>query len=311
MNVTAYERIRQQLDDNTAVLLDGAMGSELVRRGVRWRGHGLRTDPDQVEALHAEYIAAGADVIRTNTFQLNDRIYLNVFRDPDHRRHIGAPGLETRAHDLTFKAVEMAKAAREGAGVDVAIAGVMAPLEHCFRPDLAPDDRTALEQHGDIADWFSEAGVDLLLLESMNNVGEARMAAEAAVSTGLPVWVSFIMGPEGAILSGEPLADGVKAVDALGVEAVLVNCVPPEDTAQGVEQLRMSTSLPVGAYAQVGKFDPPSWKFEFHPRFTESDDWPPEKYAEKAKGWRGAGARIIGGCCGTDPNYVRALREAL
>lgn len=309
--MAAYDRIRQLLDDGTAVLMDGAMGSELVRRGVRWRGHGLRTDPDQVMALHGEYIAAGADVIRTNTFQLNDRIYLNVFRDPSHRRHIGAPGLETRARDLTLKAVEVARAARDAAGRDVAIAGVMAPLEHCYRPDLTPDVATALREHCEIADWLASMGVDMLVLESMNTLLEARAAAEAAVSTGLPVWVSFVLGPEADILGGELLEDGAKVMAELGAEAVLVNCAPPEDTTRGVEKLRKATDLPVGAFAQVGKFDPPSWKFEFHPRFSGTEAWPAERYAEKARSWRGAGAKIIGGCCGTDPNYIRALREAL
>jgi S-methylmethionine-dependent homocysteine/selenocysteine methylase len=309
--VTAYDRIQRNLDKGAGVLLDGAMGSELVRRGVRWRGHGLGTDPETVQALHEEYIAAGADVIRTNTFQLNDRIYLNVFRNPEHRRHIGAPGLETRARDLTLKAVGLATAARNAAGRDVAIAGVMAPLEHCYRPDLAPDATTARSEHGETAEWFAGACVDLLLLESMNTIAEARAAAEMAVSTGLPVWASFVMGPEGKILSGEPLAEGARAVEELGVEAVLVNCAPPEDATRGVEQLRAATNLPVGAFAQIGKFDPPSWKFEFHPRFSYTEEWPPDRYAEKARSWRGAGARIIGGCCGTDPNHIRALREVM
>ena len=93
----AYDRVRKILDDGDgAVLLDAAMGAELVRRGVRWRWHGMRTDADKVQRLHEEYIAAGADVIRTNTFQLNRRLYLNVFHNADHMRHIGAPGLKAQ-----------------------------------------------------------------------------------------------------------------------------------------------------------------------------------------------------------------------
>jgi S-methylmethionine-dependent homocysteine/selenocysteine methylase len=308
-SLAAYDRIRERLKDGPGVLLDGAMGSELVRRGVRWRGHGLRTDAGAVRALHEEYIAAGADVIRTNTFQLNPRIYLNVFRNRDHMRHIGAPGVETRAQELTARAVQVARKAREAQGRDVAIAGVMSPLEHCFRPDLAPQGEEARAEHAAVAQLLADEGVDFLLLESMNTIGEAKAAAEAAVSTGLPVWVSFVMGPEGEILSGEPLAEGAKAVEALGVEAVLVNCAPPEDILAGVEKLRAATRLPVGGFAQIGRFDPPSWKFEFHPRFTGTEERPPNRYAERARAWRGAGARIVGGCCGTGPEHVRALRE--
>ncbi len=309
--MSAYERIRTNLDGNRAVLLDGATGSELVRRGTRWRWHGLRTDPYLVEALHREYIAAGADVIRTNTFQLNRRIYLNVFRDADHMRHIGAPGVEDRAQELTLRATEVARSARDAAGRDVAIAGVMSPLEHCFRPDLAPPEQEAQPEHAETARQLVSGRVDLLLLESMNTVGEARAAARAALETGLPVWASFVLGPEGQILSGERLTDGVRALEELGVDVILVNCAPPEDVSGILKALLSATQRPVGAFAQIGRFNPPSWKFEFHPQFAETESWPPERYAKVARGWVEAGVRVVGGCCGTTPDHIRALKEVL
>lgn len=309
--MAGYARVQSLFDGGHAALLDGALGSELVRRGVRWRWHGLRTDPQEVESLHGEYIEAGADVIRTNTSQLNHRLYLNVFRSPDHMRHIGAPGLETRAHELTLQAVELARRARDTAGRDVAIAGVMAPLEHPFRPDLAPEPAAARPEHWQIASWLKEGGVDFILLESMNTIGEARAAAEAALSSGLPVWASFVIGPEGRVLGGEDLADGARAMQSLGVKAVLANCAPPQDIGTAVESLAAATDLPVGAFAHIGVFDPPSWKFEFHPQFSATADWPPDRYAEAAAGWLESGATIVGGCCGTGPPHVSALREAL
>lgn len=307
----AYDRIRQLLGRGDAVLMDGGMGSELVRRGVRWRWHGLRTDGAQVRALHDEYVAAGADVIRTNTLQLNRRIYQNVFRNADHMRHIGAPGVESRAEELTRTAVELARAARDGANGDAAVAGVMSPLEHCYRPDLAPAPEVAEREHREVAGVLAEEGVDLLLLESMNTIGEASAATRVARETGLPVWVSFVIGPEGELLSGESLVSGVEAVRDAGAEAVLVNCAPPEDISAALERVRAAADCPVGAYAHIGKFDPPSWKFEFHPQFTGIEVWPPSRYREAALGWREIGAQILGGCCGTTPEHIRALREAL
>src|SRR5215208_7070661 len=100
----------------TPIVVSGPMGAELVDRGVRWRGHGMLTDTDAVRALYVEYLEAGCDVLRTNTFQLNRRIYLDVFRDPDHMAHIGAPGLATRHVDLTRRAVALAREAREQSG---------------------------------------------------------------------------------------------------------------------------------------------------------------------------------------------------
>ncbi len=308
--MSAHDRIRQLLNDG-GVLLDGALGSELVRRGVRWRWHGLRTDADAVEALHGEYIEAGADVIRTNTFQLNRRLYLNVFRSAEHMAHIGAPGLDTRARELTLQAVDLAQRARHAAGRDVAVAGVMAPLEHCFRPDLAPGGSEARPEHWEISSWLKEGGVDLILLESMNTIEEARAAAEAALSTALPVWASFVVGPEGQVLGGDSLGDAARAMEALGVEVVLVNCAPPEDLGAALGKLSGATELATGAYAHIGKFDPPSWKFEFHPQFTQTETWPPDRYATVAGRWREAGAQVIGGCCGTSPAHIAALRETL
>lgn len=306
-----YDRISKTLSNGGAVLLDGGVGSELVRRGVRWRWHGLRTEPERVRELHADYIAGGADVIRTNTFQLNQRVYFNVFRNAEHMRHIGAPGVDRRAEELIRVAVGLAQTARETSGREVAIAGVMSPLEHCFRPDLSPPAEEAAGEHAQNAQLLADCGVDLLLLESMNTVSEARAAATAARDTGLPVWVSLVLGPENEVLSGESLVEGAKALGDLGVEAVLVNCAPPEDIGRAMPRLRESVDRPVGGFAHIGQFDPPSWKFEFHPRFAGMEAWPPARYAEAASRWRENGAQIIGGCCGTGPDHVKALREAL
>jgi S-methylmethionine-dependent homocysteine/selenocysteine methylase len=306
-----YGVLRERLERGETVLLDGGLGAELVRRGVRWRGNGLLTDADAVGQVHLEFLAAGADVIRTNTFQLNRRTYLNVFRNLEHLRHIGAPGLEHRAADLTRRAAKVALEARErGSRPEAAVAGVLSPLEHCFRPDLAPRDAEARDEHQEQASLLAEGGVDLLILESMNTLGEARVATAAARTTGLPVWVSFVLGPAGTLLSGEPLAEAAAAIRELGAQAVLVNCVPPSDVPAGLKALATSGG-PVGAYAHLGKFDPPSWKFEFFPQFAETETWSPERYAAEVRGWIDRGARLVGGCCGAGPAHIAALRAQI
>ena len=308
----AYERIRQRIERREPVLLDGPMGSELVRRGVRWRKHGLLTDTDAVLHLHEEYLAAGAQVLRTNTFQLNPRVYLNVFRSPEHMRHIGAPGLETLVPRLLEKSVELAREARRRAGKEdqVPIAGVLSPLEHCYRPDLSPAEDVAHREHAAQAASFAAQGVDLLLAESMNTIAEARAVLKAGREAGLPVWVSFVLGPEGELLGREPLDRAVGEMQDGGVEAVLVNCAPPEDVTGAVGRMSKSCRVPFGGFAHIGRFSPPSWKFEFHPQFIETETWPPERYLAEARRWRDAGATILGGCCGTGPEHIRALAGA-
>ncbi len=307
-----YDRIRSRLQKREPVLLDGASGTELVRRGVRWRKHGLLTDTAAVEQLHREYVEAGADVIRTNTFQLNPRVYRNVFRNLEHMRHIGAPGLESLTPRLLRTGVQLARQARAKAGrEETAIAGVLSPLEHCFRPDLAPTPEQARREHEELARVFAEEAVDFLLLESMNTIGEAKAALAAGRATGLPVWVSLVVGPEGELLSGEPLAQAAAEMERGGAEAVLVNCAPPVDITRAVETLRQACSVPIGGFAHIGHFSPPSWKFDFFPQFTDTEEWPPERYADEARRWRERGATILGGCCGTGPGHIQALRAWL
>jgi S-methylmethionine-dependent homocysteine/selenocysteine methylase len=178
----------------------------------------------------------------------------------------------------------------------------MSPLEHCFRPDLAPADDAARTEHTEIAQLLAAGGVDLLLLESMNTLAEARIAIEAARSTCLPVWLSFVVGADGNLLSGEPL-------DRLGADVILASCAPPEDIERALTTLGGPT--PFGAYAHLGRFDPPSWKFEFFPQFSGSEAWPPDRYAATARRWRELGAQVIGGCCGAGPEHVRALKAEL
>ena len=92
-----YEKLRDRLAGREIIILDGGIGSEMLRRGVTWEGHKVESEPDAIRSIHADYIRAGADVVSTNTFQLARRSYLNHFADLDHMRHIGAPDLEHRA----------------------------------------------------------------------------------------------------------------------------------------------------------------------------------------------------------------------
>jgi S-methylmethionine-dependent homocysteine/selenocysteine methylase len=305
-----YAPIRTKLDKRQPILLDGALGSELVRRGVRWRKHGLLTDAPAVQKLHEEYSAAGADILRTNTFQLNPRIYLNVFRNREHMKHIGAPGLPDLIPSLLRRSVQLVREALKATGRQAAIAGVVSPLEHCFRPDLAPQTSEGLIEHEMLVRPFADEKVDLLICESMNTIGEAKAALAAGRKAGLPVWVSFVLGPEGDLLSREPLDQAVAAMKEGGAEAVLVNCMPPADVTRGVKRLK-NAGLPIGGYAHVGRFSPPSWKFDFFPQFVETEAWPGDRYLAEAKHWRDAGATIFGGCCGTNPAHTLALRAWL
>jgi S-methylmethionine-dependent homocysteine/selenocysteine methylase len=292
----------------TPILLDGPVGAELVRRGVRWRKNALQTDADAVRDAHLDYLRAGADLLRTDTFGLNHRTYLNVFRSREHMRRIGAPGLETLAPRLLRRAVEVAREAVSASRRDaVPVAGVVSPLEHVFRPDLVPEAATARAEHAELAATLAEAGVDLLLLEAMTTLRELAAALEAAGATGRPIWVSLAVDGDGRLLGGEPVAEAVRLAGDAGAEALIVTAAPPEWVAAALAQVGEAVPLR-GVAPLCGRFDPPSWKFEFHPRFALAP--PPADFAAAVVAVA-AGARVVGGWCGATPEHVAALRSAI
>jgi S-methylmethionine-dependent homocysteine/selenocysteine methylase len=299
----SYSAIHDKLQRRELVILDGAIGTEILRRNVTWADHQLAQRPDFVREIHEDYIRAGAEVISTNSFQLCRRALFNHFRDEAHRRHVGAQDLEHRADQLLAASVRLAREARDRAGGDrpVAVAAAITTLEWCFRPDLAPAADQARSEYAEIFRVVKEAGADLVLLETVNSIAEARVALEVCNQVGLPCWVAFVCDQRGRLFTGETLAAAVSALEPLGAGAVLVNCAPPADITAGMEQLAACARLPIGAYAHIGRFDPPEWMF--------TDEYPPRTYLDVAAGWKKAGATIIGGCCGTTPEHIALLAE--
>jgi S-methylmethionine-dependent homocysteine/selenocysteine methylase len=288
-------RFARRLRSPALLLLDGATGTELERRGVRtalplWSAHALVEAPEVVERIHRDYVAAGAEAITANTFRT-------------HRRSLAKGGLGARAVALTRSAVEIARRAARDAGRRVWVLGSAAPLEDCYRPDLVPGDAELAREHAEHARTLAAAGVDAILVETMNCVREAAASARAGLATGLPVLVSFVCDGGARLLSGEPLADALDAVEPLGPHALLVNCLPPRSVPACLAVLARA-GLPFGAYANLGAPDDVTG-------FARSDDCSPAELAVHAAAWCAAGARIVGGCCGTGPEHVRALALAL
>jgi S-methylmethionine-dependent homocysteine/selenocysteine methylase len=285
-------------------LLDGAMGTELERRGVAvglplWSAHALLSSPETVRRIHDEYIDAGANIITSNTFRTTRRTF--------HRA-----GLPDRSAELTARAVILAGESIAAFPRDqVLLAGSVAPLEDCYHPELVPGDIALREEHAEHAGRLAEAGADFLLLETMGTLREAAAAAEAARGTGLEFVVSFLCNTEGALYGGEPLPEAVRLIMRLSPAAVSLNCVSPRLMGRSLAHLQSALrgsphgeNVPIGVYANVGapggERDTP-----FH------RDVGPVEYAEFARTWVNAGVSIVGGCCGTTPEYIRAVSGAI
>ena len=301
----SYQAVRQRLERGEIVILDGAIGSEMLRRGVTWEGHKVESHPDAIRSIHIDYVAAGADVLSTNTFQLARRSFVGHFCNEEHMRHIGAPDLDTRASALIHDAVRLVREARDASPRkdEVAIAGAMTTLEWCFRPDLTPSTESMQVEYRETVRAFVDAGVDLMLFETFNRWLEAQMALEAANEIGTPAWVAFVPDWEGRLLSGESIATMVEKLEPLKPDAILMNCAPPPDITRALEELQRHYQGRTGGYAHVGRFDPPDWKF--------TNEYPPDEYLEVARKWVEGGSTIVGGCCGTTPMHIQALRDGL
>ena len=293
MGASVYpRRFLDRLACAAPLLLDGATGTELERRGIAcdaplWSAHALLGDASALEAVHRDYALAGAEILTANTFRTQ-------------RRSLAHAGLAEEAGALTRRAVAIARAA---AGRDAFVAGSIATLEDCWRPDLVPGDDVLAREHAEHAAHLAVAGVDLLLIETMNTIREACAAVRAAKATGVPVAVSFACDAAARLLSGEALADALAAVGALDADLVGVNCSPPAHVAAAIAALQAS-QRPFVVYANLGA--PTDGASGVH-----THDESPAHFAAHARGWIAQGARIVGGCCGTRPAHIRAIASQL
>jgi S-methylmethionine-dependent homocysteine/selenocysteine methylase len=285
--------LRQRLSSKAPLLLDGAVGTELQRRGqsVRlplWSALALLDARGRalLREIHCEYAEAGAAVLTANTFRST-------------RRALERAGLLNRWILLNRYAVE---AARTAPGV--LVAGSLAPLEDCYTVEAVPSQSDCLREHLMQADLLARLGVDLLLIETMNCGREARAAVLAARAVGLDALLSLCPGEPDALLSGERLADRLPGLIEAGggcVAGILLNCAAPDVLERAAPVLAgLAGDLPWGLYAHLGEPDErDGWRL---PR-----DHRPEAYAAWGAARRRQGATILGGCCGTTPEHIACL----
>ena len=261
-------------------ILDGPLGTALADVGIampapRWSAVALETAPEAVRMIHASYCAAGADVVTANTFRTTARAW--------------GDGWQQRVR----QAVELA---RDAVVPGVRVAGSIAPLEDCYRPDLSPG--RAEQEHRLLAEALASAGCDILLCETFPQVDEALAAVRAAASTGVSTWAALTAGPDADLLTPAEVGDAARAAVDAGASVVLVNCIPASRTLPYVEAIS-GCGVPFGAYANAGRVD-------------EGMGWGPApdaatRYLEHAATWVDAGATMVGSCCGTPVAVTRGL----
>ena len=279
------------------LLLDGAMGTLLFSRGVPQRAsldELVESRPELIGAIHREYIDAGADAIETNSFGAN-RLRLAPF------------GLGGRAGLLSRRAAQLAREARDVAGArDVLVAGSIGPLTgpvHGPERPVQSDIRAAFREQ---IEGLLEGGADVLLFETFSDLDELLAGvAEARALSDLPIIAQMTFGEELTAIDGTNPQTAATALAAAGVDAVGVNCgVGPIICLEALDQMgRPSAGLARSIVPNAGL----PQRVEGHFVYAAG----PEYFGQAVGRFLDAGARIVGGCCGTTPEHIQHMRAAI
>ncbi len=276
-------------DLNKLTFLDGAMGTMLQRAGLR-PGQAPELialeSPETLTAIHRQYVEAGADVIYANTFGAN-------------RRKLAAHGASVEA--VVEASIRAAKKACEGTSARVALD--IGPLGELLEPLGHLPFESAVEMFAETVRAGVKAGADLIAIETMTDLQEARAALLAAKeNSSLPVLVTMSFDESGRTFTECTAAAMAATLTGLGADAIGVNCsLGPKQLLPVLRELCAATHLPIIAKPNAGLPDPVSGGYDLSPAdFAVA-------MAEAVQ----TGVSVVGGCCGTDPDYIRALHVAL
>jgi S-methylmethionine-dependent homocysteine/selenocysteine methylase len=299
---------------NRITLLDGGTGRELLRVGApftqpEWSAKALLEGPQFVTRVHENFVAAGADVITTNSYAVVPY-------------HLGAERFSRAGHELAALAGRLARAVADAAPRPVQVAGCLPPLCGSYRTDLY-DPVVAGPILAALVDALAPS-VDLWLAETLSASVEAELVAGMVAATGglatKPLWLSFTLedlmegGAAPRLRSGEAVADCVRNAARLGASAVLFNCSQPEVMGPAVTIAERTlgdlggkaAAIRIGVYANA--FVPLKVTTAANAELSKlRADVTPEVYLNWARDWVGRGASIVGGCCGIGPEHIVEL----
>src|SRR5579883_2185170 len=277
------------------ILCDGAMGTILLSRGVPLAqafDELNLTDPRLIGGIHREYIAAGAEVVETNTFGAN-------------RVRLAPHGLDGRVREINLHGVKLARDAREVAGENVFVAGAIGPLGQSPSAVREMGADRVREVFREQAEGLVEGGPDLLILETFGDVEELALAVEGARAvTDLPI-VAQLTFDEGRTLAGQTVAAVLDSLRGLSIQVLGANCgLGPQATLEAIEEFaHLAPEYPLSAQPNAGL------PARVEGRFLYGAG--PDYFATYAQRFAAAGVRLIGGCCGTTPAHTHAMHQAL
>jgi 5-methyltetrahydrofolate--homocysteine methyltransferase len=291
-------RFLKLLNERPFLMADGATGTNLF-------GMGLMTGdspelwnfehPERIEALHRSFVEAGADLFLTNSFGgTRHRLKLHHAQD--------------RVHEINKRAAEIGRKVADAAGREVVVAGSMGPTGELFEPLGALTEPDGIAAFAEQAQALAEGGVDVLWIETMSSKEEVAAAVKGAATTGLPIVTTMSFDTNGKTMMGISPADFVAFVQTLDPKPVAfgANCgVGAADLVATIVKLSEAAG-PDDIIVAKGNCGIP-----FYEEGKIKYNGTPELMADYARIVRDAGARIVGGCCGTSPEHLASIRTAL
>ena len=298
-----YNLIKQRLENNDIIILDGAIGAELEKKGAKmhkdlWCGTCSVESPDLVKKVHEEYILAGADIITTNTYATTP-IAMKQY------------GFDDQINEFNKKSVQLAKEAIKNSNKDIAVAGSVSTFGSLYKYGLEAMKPGFKEQ----LNILSNEGVDLIILEAMSSQADiVETIVECSSQTKLPVWLSIscvIDDNTNKVMLGfsdtfdtdtnvyEDFQTSMDNFSKIHQGPILIAHSDIEVTGQAIKIAKKKFNGVLGAYPNRGHYEKPHWKFV--------DNITPSEYLEKTKSWVEDGAQIVGGCCGVGVEEIKAI----
>jgi len=297
MSSAAQSPFADRLAAGELILIDGATGTDLERRGVpmvqnAWCGASALTHPHDLVAVHRAHIDAGAELIIANTYASS-------------RHVLEGAGVGEHFEKLNRIGVELALQARaEAQRPDVVVAGSISTTE---QGNEVPPLDVASANYAEQAQILADAGADLIILEMMRDIEHTHAALDAAIAVGLPIWLGISCVVKDGLpwmwREGVTVADFIPTLAGKPVELLAVMHTETDEIDACLDVLDRHWDGPVGVYAQSGVFDPPDWVF--------IDIISTEEYGTACQRWIDRGVQVIGGCCGIGHEHISHLHHMM
>ena len=285
--------------DGHVLVLDGGTGSELRRRGAElsdrcWSAEANRSHLDLLIEIHLDYIRAGADIITANTFATS-------------RFVLASAGLDAHFDEINRSSIDAVRQASKSTDRDLRVAASLSCLPPAFDADAYPPPDAEYRAYSELVACFVDNDVDLILLEMMQDTEHSALACRAVSMSGLPFWIGVSCrthSRDGRLVTfdnpRQSFVDVLDAVLPFNPEGVAIMHSPVDAIGPAIEELGRHWAGAVGAYGEIPYAQDP----------TAADDKgiAPDEYAAAANKWLAQGAVLLGGCCGTMPAHIAALK---